>query len=264
MAPLGKPVNTAAMTIASFGSGGFQMNCKTRSLSALAIVLSGLCGLILASDRALASPERVDQLIQTALQLDPRPDHGAALYRKNCSTCHGTAGYGDAARVIPALAGQRQAYLIKQFADFTELERDATQMHNVAARLELSEPQAWVDLAAYINKMPGTSAPQSGHGEFVSLGEASFRQWCASCHEADGRGDDDGFVPSLRNQHYSYLVHEIRSLAGGHRFNVDPELVLFLDNLETDEVTGLADYISRMKGPVRDRARMRADGQVGN
>lgn len=240
------------------------MNAKTRRYGAVAMVLSGLGSLMLASVGVRASPERVDQLVQTALQLDPKPDHGAALYRKNCSTCHGAAGYGDAVGVIPALAGQRQAYLIKQLADFAELERDATQMHNVVARRELSEPQAWVDLAAYINKLPGTSSPQTGYGEFVSLGEASFRQWCASCHEADGRGDDDGFVPSLRNQHYSYLIREIRSLAGGHRFNVDPELVLFLDSLDTDEITGLADYISRMKGPVRDRAKLRPDGQVND
>lgn len=235
------------------------MNFQTRRYGAVALVLSGL---MLVSVGARASPERVDQLLQTALQLDPKPEHGAALYRKNCGTCHGAAGYGDAASVIPALAGQRQAYLIKQLADFAELERDAVQMHNVVARRELSEPQAWVDLAAYISKLPATSTPQTGYGEFVSLGEASYRQWCASCHEADGRGDDDGFVPSLRNQHYSYLVREIRSLAGGHRFNVDPQLVLFLDSLETDEITGLADYISRMKGPVRDRAKLRSDGQV--
>lgn len=240
------------------------MSCRTRRFDAVAIIASTVCGLMFASDGVQASPERVDQLVRTALQLEPRPDHGAAVYRKTCSTCHGIAGYGDATRVIPALAGQRQAYLIKQLADFAELERDAIHMHDVAARRELSEPQAWADLAAYLNKLPVTSVPQTGYGEFVSLGEASFRQWCASCHEADGRGDDDGFVPSLRNQHYSYLVHEIRSLAGGHRFNVDPELVRFLDNLETDEVTGLADYISRMKGPVRDRARMRDDGQVGD
>lgn len=240
------------------------MNFKTRRFGAVATVLCGWCGLMLAGSGAYASPERVDQLIQTALQLEPKADQGAALYRANCSACHGAAGYGNSSRVIPALAGQRQAYLIKQFADFTELERDATQMHNVVARRELSEPQAWLDLAAYINKLPVTTAPQTGNGEMVSLGEASFRQWCVSCHEADGRGDDDGFVPSLRNQHYSYLVREIRSLAGGHRFNVDPELVRFLDGLETDEITGLADCLSRLRGPVRDRARMRTDGQVGD
>lgn len=231
---------------------------------AFATIVSGLggLGLMLMSVGVQASPQRVDRLVQTALQLDPKPDQGAVLYRKNCSTCHGTAGYGDASNVIPALAGQRQAYLIKQLADFVELERDATRMHNVVARRELGEPQAWADLAAYISKLPGTATPQTGYGEFVSLGEASFGQWCASCHEADGRGDDDGFVPSLRNQHYSYLVLEIRSLAGGHRLYADPELVRFLDSLEADEITGLADYISRMKGPVRDRAKLRPDGQV--
>ena len=240
------------------------MNFKARRFGTMVTVLAGLCALVTSSNSVQASPERVDQLIKTALDLDAKPGHGEVLYKANCSSCHGPAGFGNASQVIPALAGQRQAYLIKQLADFTELERDATQMHNVTARFELSEPQAWADLAAYINKLPVTLIPQTGDGEGVALGEASFRQWCASCHEADGRGDDDGFVPSLRNQHYSYLVRETRSLAAGHRLNVDPDLVRFLDSLAADEITALADYMSRLRGPVRDRAKMRDNGQVGD
>ncbi|HEU4604587.1 MAG TPA: c-type cytochrome [Steroidobacteraceae bacterium] len=211
-----------------------------------------------------ASPERVDQLVKTALDIDPNSKHGAALYAAQCKSCHGPLAYGDAAKLIPALAGQRRSYIIKELADFTELERAATQMHVVVARSEVSEPQDWADVAAYLNGLKPLASPQTGNGKYLSLGEASYQQWCTSCHEEDGRGDDDGFIPSLRNQHYAYLLQEMRGLAAMHRTNVDPDLSLFMDGLANDEMEGIADYISRMHGPVKDRAKLREDGTVGD
>ena len=107
--------------------------------------LALLCGAI-----ASASPTRVDQLVRTALELEPNASHGAALYLQNCARCHGQGAIGDARNVIPALAGQREAYLIKQLADFTELERESQEMHAVVASAALNEPQAWADVAAYL------------------------------------------------------------------------------------------------------------------
>ena len=228
------------------------------------IVLWCATAALSASAAAWASPERVDELIKTTLQLDPNVEQGAKLYRAHCASCHGADASGNPDALIPALAGQRRSYLIKQLADFAELERAATEMHAVLAQKEVSEPQEWADLTAYLNGVQPASKPQIGTGERLSLGEASYRQWCASCHSEDARGDDDGFVPSLRNQHYSYLLHQMRELAHGHRFNVEADLVLFLDSLGTDEMKGLADYLSRMHGPIRDRTRMRDDGYVGD
>lgn len=211
-----------------------------------------------------ASPSRVDQLVRTALQLDPNPSHGVALYLQNCARCHDQGAIGDARNVIPALAGQREAYLIKQLADFTELERESQEMHAVVARSALNEPQAWADVAAYLSQLTAARFPETADGKGVELGEAIFQEQCASCHEEDARGDDDGFVPSLRNQHYSYLVRQMRSLAASHRLNVDADLVRFIDSLDTDEMTAVADYLSRLRGPVRDRAKLRDDGALRN
>jgi hypothetical protein len=35
---------------------------------------------------------------------------------------------------------------------------------------------------------------------------------------------------------------------------VDDDLARFMRSLKSDEMQGLADYLSRMQGPVRDRA----------
>jgi len=216
-----------------------------------------LCGAL-----ASAAPTRVDQLVRTALELDPNASHGAAVYLQNCARCHGQGAVGDARNVIPALAGQREAYLIKQLADFTELERESQDMHGIVARAALSEPQTWADVAAYLSRLPPAPFPETTDGDGVELGEAIFQEQCASCHEDDAHGDDDGFVPSLRDQHYSYLVRQTRALAASHRLNVDADLVRFIDSLDTEEITAVADYLSRLRGPVRDRARLRDDGAL--
>jgi cytochrome c553 len=217
---------------------------------------------LLCAATTFGAPTRVDQLVRTAMQLDPNASHGAVLYLQNCARCHGQGAVGDARNVIPALAGQREAYLIKQLADFTELERESHEMHAVVARAALNEPQAWADVASYLGQLPPAQFPETADGEGVELGEAIFHEQCASCHEEDARGDDDGFMPSLRDQHYSYLVRQMRSLAASHRLNVDADLVRFIDSLDTEEITAVADYLSRLRGPVRDRAKLRDDGKL--
>ena len=211
-----------------------------------------------------AAADKAEELAFTALELDADQKRGATLYKTHCGACHGANAQGDAKRQIPALAAQRRAYIVKQLADFAEGDRVATQMHKVVSRAAVSEPQTWADVSLYLNNLPPPTSAQTGDGKFLSLGEASYEQFCGSCHEEDGRGDDDGFVPSVRNQHYAYLLKEMRSLAAGHRFNVETDLNRFLASLESDEMQGLADYMSRMQGPIRDRSRLNQDGTVSD
>lgn len=231
-----------------------------RATVAAAVVVLALCFSLFSG--ASASPLSVDEKVRNALQLDQNGKRGEELYAQNCARCHGEQALGSAAKVIPALAGQRRAYLIKQLADFSEEERDSREMHQVVSSPDMGEPQTWADIAGYLNSLPRARFPQTGDGRAVELGEAIFQEQCASCHEEDGRGDDDGFVPSLRDQHYSYLVRQVRSIASWHRLNVDADFVRFLDSLDTEETTAVADYLSRLRGPVRDRSRLNNDGTV--
>jgi cytochrome c553 len=217
----------------------------------LALALSAA---ITAASAANDAGDRVVELTMDALDLNADARRGAALYSQECASCHGREAQGAGQHDIPALASQRRAYIIRQLAAFSERDRIATQMHDVVSREAVSKPQSWADLALYLTNLPPPKGADTGDGKYLSLGEASYEQFCRSCHEEDGRGDDDGFVPSLRNQHYRYLMKEMRKLAAGHRFNVDEDLARFLNSLKADEMQGLADYLSRMRGPVRDRA----------
>jgi cytochrome c553 len=238
------------------------MSTNTMNKGLLGIALSA--AMIRVTSFSSAAAERVDELTVDALGLDANVRRGAALYRQECAGCHGPGAQGAAQHDIPALASQRRAYIIRQLAAFIERDRTAMQMHKVVSREAVSDPQAWADLALFLNNLPPPKSVQTGDGKYLSLGEASYEQFCISCHEEDGRGDDDGFVPSVRNQHYPYLLKEMRKIAAGHRFNVESDSSRFFNSLDADEMQGLADYMSRMQGPVRDRARMNDDGTVND
>ena len=233
------------------------MNHKL-AVAALCILGAGFAG------PARAEIDTVDQLVHNAMQLDRHPDRGGKLFRRYCSSCHGTGGTGDAEKIIPSLAGQRQAYLIKQLADFSLRERDHEIMHAVLSRAPLRDPQTWADMAAYLNASAPVESPQTGDGKDLELGEAIYGEQCASCHEEDGRGDDDGFVPSLRNQHYSYIVQQVQNLAAWHRRDVDENLIRFLGSFDQRERMAVADWLARMRDEPHDRMRLNDDGTAGD
>ncbi len=218
--------------------------------------------LALASPDGWASEEAVDRATQAALQLDAHPDLGAAQFKQSCARCHGPGAQGDASRAIPALAGQRFKYLVRQLANFAGEERESATMHHVVTQKELREPQTWVNIAAYLNNLPVAAHAQTGDGAHVGLGRGIFHEQCAGCHRADAHGDAEGFVPSLRNQQYAYLVAQLEKLAEGNRHNVDEDLVRFLRSFDDEDVRATADYLSRLRGPGHVRKTMRPDGTV--
>jgi cytochrome c553 len=217
---------------------------------------------LVASAQAPASEASVDRLTQRALDLDAHAERGAVEFRQACSRCHGAVAQGDAAHAIPALAGQRFKYVVRQLANFAGDERDSPTMQRVLSHSVLKEPQTWVDIAAYVNNLPMREPAGTGDGTGVALGRGIFHEQCASCHKLDAHGDEVGFVPSLRGQQYTYLVDQLEKLAEGRRHNADEDLVRFWRSLEEQDVRGTADYLSRLAGPGHVHKIMRADGSV--
>jgi cytochrome c553 len=213
---------------------------------------------------ASTQEERVDQRTQVALSMDAHPLKGAEYYTQYCARCHGAEAQGDASAFIPALAGQRFAYLVRQLANFAGAERESATMHKVATQAQINEPQSWVDLASYLNNLTLPIDNQVGTGEATALGRGIFHEQCASCHGREASGDKAGFVPSLRHQHYDYLNRQMHKLAQGSRHNVDEELVLFMGGFNEREMRATADYLSRLKGPGPVHKSMRDNGVVVN
>jgi cytochrome c553 len=197
-----------------------------------------------------ASPvqQRADRLVHTALQLRADASRGEAIYRENCARCHYEAASGDPANLVPKLAGQRKSYLVKQLADFAANAREGEEMHSVVSLPMLDKPQTWANVATYLSRLPSAGGTETGNGSSIKLGETIFQKSCAICHGADARGSSDGFVPALRDQHYSYLIWQMRSVVSSRRPHVHPEMVKVLSALNPDDIASVADYLSRMSG----------------
>lgn len=196
---------------------------------------------------AAQAAERGKELLANALALTPNPNAGGQAFAANCAGCHGDKGWGVAESAVPALAAQRERYLLTQLIDFAELNRDAVEMHRASASLGVSPEQQWRNIAAYLSRLPVNPRPQRGDGKLLDNGSGIYRDSCASCHREDGTGDDSVGAPALAGQHYSYLLTQIRGMASGHRFtNVDFDLALMLDTMSAADMAGVADYISRL------------------
>jgi cytochrome c553 len=211
---------------------------------------------------ARASEESVDQTTKTALSLDAHVKHGRTLFIAQCSSCHGRTGYGDSSRSIPALAGQRFAYMVRQLANFSADERENATMHHVVDRPNMRGAQSWADVAAYVSRLPANPAAETGDGTYMALGRAVFHEQCVSCHQPDAGGDQDGLVPALKGQHYSYLLGQMRQLAADRRHNVDEDLLRLIQSLDEQEKQGVADYLSRQHEPGKNHRVMRQNGTL--
>jgi len=81
---------------------------------------------------------------------------GAAIYGKQCSSCHGASAAGDDAHSIPRLAGQHYGYLMRQMYDAVDGRRPAlTRLHGKRiAPLDFSEVRAVSD---YLSRIGASS-----------------------------------------------------------------------------------------------------------
>jgi cytochrome c553 len=188
-------------------------------------------------------------LAAQAATLTADAPHGMVLYIKHCASCHGQHAWGDGPREIPALAGQREAYLIGQLARFIAGSRAGSElhgpvMHDTLQPPDLNRAQALRDLGAWLASAPPNREPEHGAGQALAAGQRVYANACAGCHGPRGEGSDPPPVPALAGQHYSYLLAQLRSFSSGARSHA-PGLDVRIVGA-TDQQPALADYASRL------------------
>jgi cytochrome c553 len=152
--------------------------------------------------------------------------------------------WGDGPREIPALAGQRAAYLTEQLTRFASDLRPGSAMHGPAMHealqaTDVNRPVAIGDLAAYLAHAAAAPQPEPGPGRALAAGRNAYLRACAGCHGENGAGTDAS-APRIGGQHFRYLLSRLREFDAAHRGLVEPAA------LSVDEQQALADYISRM------------------
>jgi cytochrome c553 len=178
-----------------------------------------------------------------------KPDvvHGESLF-STCAACHGVNGAGASDGTVPAIAGQHFRVIAHELVAFRHDQRWDVRMEHFSAKRHLNGPQDIADVAAYVSHLAPTAAPAHGSGEYIARGEALFGQLCASCHGARAQGDDLKRYPRIAGQHYEYLMHEMQDAVEGRRPNLWEEHFHLLRSLESADVMGISDYLSRL-GP---------------
>ncbi len=136
-----------------------------------------------------------------------------------CGACHGADG-NSMVPSFPKLAGQNEAYLIKQLQDIKSGARAVPQMAGIVPGLS---DQDMADLAAYF----AAQKAQVGAADpaLVALGEKLFRSGkkeagvtaCSACHGANGLGMPEAGFPALSGQHAAYVEAQLKAFRAAGR-----------------------------------------------
>lgn len=135
-----------------------------------------------------------------------------------CSACHGADG-NSMVPSFPKLAGQGEAYLIKQMKDIRDGARPVPTM---AGQLDGKSDEDLADIAAYY-----ASQAKSGgktNPEMLDLGQKVFRGGvaarnvaaCSACHSPTGQGNAPAGYPSLAGQHAEYTATQLKMYRKGY------------------------------------------------
>ncbi len=214
----------------------------------LPFVKSVLVAMLALSSVAHAAEEK------KAVKADPAK--GEALYTKGdasrnlvaCVSCHGAAGNSTIVQ-NPKLAGQHEAYLFKQLADFRTPQRNNPIMTPISKALTDDDMR---NLAAYL----GTQVQKPGAAkskETIEIGKQIYRAGiaeknvpaCAGCHAPNGAGIPAQFA-RLGGQHQEYTAAQLVNFRSGAREN-SQQMTTIAKRMSDDEIKAVSDYIAGLK-----------------
>lgn len=178
-------------------------------------------------------------------------DHQGMAPHEICGMCHSLDGISRMAK-FPKLAGQKAAYITKQFLDFHGGRRtnDGGQMSGITTEVDTSHLD---DIARYFSQLPAPPAvplPDDGPSRtFYQKGAVLFHQGrddltaCATCHGV--QAEHLRFSPWLDAQHRKYLVKQLRDFKQGRRHNDQGAVMRSIAaKLTGDDIEALARYLA--------------------
>ncbi|MBE9539675.1 MAG: cytochrome c, partial [Proteobacteria bacterium] len=132
------------------------------------------------------------------------------------------AAQGNSAMNSPALAGQHEAYLVRQLNNFRVGVRGADtadtlgmQMRTMAATL--ADDAAVANVAAYLAGLSATSASVDTANADLRNGENQYNGACGACHGGAAQGNLGLNAPRLAGLDASYLKRQYQNFAAGVR-----------------------------------------------
>lgn len=180
----------------------------------------------------------------------PGPDlaMAARFAAEHCGSCHGNTGQSAAAS-FPRLAGQNEAYLVKQLGDFASGQRKSPMMKEKVALMGGPMIRA---LAAFYARQPAANTP-SGDTQLMAVGQYVYERGnvytglpaCASCHGALALGTND--LPRLAGQHPAYITVQLQRFHQSERSNDGVAMKFVSSRMSELETQAVATYLGNLR-----------------
>lgn len=163
-----------------------------------------------------------------------------------CAGCHSADG-NSAVPNFPKLAGQNEAYLLKQLKEIQTGSRQVVEMTGLLGNFS---EQDLADIAAYF----ASQKVQIGQAseELVAAGQQIYRAGlmekgvaaCTACHSPNGTGIASAGFPALSGQHAAYVEKQLMAFRNGARDN-DPNGMMrdIAAKLSDTDIKAVADYV---------------------
>jgi cytochrome c553 len=169
-----------------------------------------------------------------------------------CGGCHGADG-NSPAPAFPKLAGQNEAYIVKQVKDFkaNETRKNDIMLGMVAA---LSEEDA-KDIGAYFQAQ-SVSQPATFDESKLAAGREIYKGGdmqkglpaCQACHGPKGSGTAGIGYPQLGGQFTEYTLAQLKAFKNGSRTNDDKMLMRsIVEKMSDADMVAVANYIASLK-----------------
>jgi len=170
----------------------------------------------------------------------------------SCAACHGADGNSTNPE-WPKLAGQSEAYLIKQLTEYRSGKRKNAVMNGMAKGIKTD--QDVLDIAAYYAN--STAKPgKASNKEQVLEGETIYRGGiveagvaaCSACHGPTGSGNPAAKFPKVSGQHAQYSVMQLQSFKSGERNNDTGKMMQNLaKKMSTAQMEAVAEYMAGLR-----------------
>jgi cytochrome c553 len=170
------------------------------------------------------------------------------IVQARCFICHGADGE-SASPVFPRLAGQNEAYVVRQLRDYKSGKRVSSAMQPMVADLDEADFAA---LGRYFSSRP-THVHQVDDTELAQVGAYVYKRGnpysgvasCSSCHGPSGYGTNS--LPRLAGQHAQYTEKQVREFTTRARTNDNMVMHTVAGKLTELELKAVAAYLAGLK-----------------
>lgn len=169
-----------------------------------------------------------------------------------CGGCHGFDG-NSPIETYPKLAGQNEAYIVKQLKDFkANSSRQNAIMLGMAAGVTDADAK---DIGAYFQAQTVKSAAAFDESK-IAAGREIYKGGnmqtgvpaCQACHGPDGAGTAGIGYPQVGGQYVGYTLAQLRAFKDGTRSNDDKSLMRgIVAKMSDEDLVAVSNYIASLK-----------------